>query len=953
VTVSPPPVSGPLSAERVLESPPRFPPWASNAIWISSAALLSLNWIAPALLDRLARSSPHLELAVTLFTFAVAMLSWSRLRAARLPETALVAAVYTPTAVARVAEFLGFGAPIGVPPTSITRVFAGLMLLLGTFLIAAPDPARRERGVRASLFGSAATWSVLVAAGIAAVALELLPAGRFALLAEVLFGACCAALMLGISHRLCRRYPGPISDALRISIVPFAAAAAIRVLPSPLAPDERHFLVLGFTFLGHIVNIIGLLLDALRDSRERLAAASRLAEANRKLASSTAAIHELDHRLSETTEEVLRFSSRARMLESAVETMSLGVTVTDLDGAIVYVNRADAALHGYRQTELLGRPATLFEDPAAPRPIPPATTRAQPWARETTNVTRDGERIPVRLVSDLVRGAAGEPVGRVTVCEDIRRERRIEHALSSRIRILTACGVIAEHLFANDTSRDSLPFALRLLAEATDSDLAHFECDAALPLHRHSHWRAAPPESQPPAFPQILAGAPVVEPAPAPASGSVDMLPAEVAFPLRERGMRSVALIRVPIESDAACALLLAARDPDRAWNDGELEAATIAARSLAAAVRRDRARERLDAEAILFQRLVDEASDLIQSLAPDGTILYVNEAWGRTLGCDPELAVGRSIYDFVAEESRQACERERHELESDGGSRRFEAVLLTVGGDRIEVEGAISAHRRADGTPSTLGILRDITERRRLERLQQEFLSTVSHELRTPLTSLLGSLMLLRNERVAASREQSTELLDIAERNGDRLLRLINDLLDLRRLEASGLRVQIADVPVGEVLQATEEGIRGFADSYGVKVVTFDLTGGAGIHTDRERLVQVLFNLLSNGIKFSPPHGVVELTAREDRDRIALDVVDQGPGFPDELKPRLFQPFVEPEERSRRKGGASGLGLAIAKGIVTALSGEIRIDAAPSGGTRVSVLLPRARPRVAVPAPS
>ena len=242
----------------------------------------------------------------------------------------------------------------------------------------------------------------------------------------------------------------------------------------------------------------------------------------------------------------------------------------------------------------------------------------------------------------------------------------------------------------------------------------------------------------------------------------------------------------------------------------------------------------------------------------------------------------------------------------------------------------------------ATVTLCEDMTDRRRVEELKQEFISTVSHELRTPLTSIVGALGLLRAGGFKARPERADELLAVAERNGDRLLRLINDLLDLQRLERGELRFERAPVLLGAVLEEAVKGIQGFADLHGVQVRTVTSAAMSRLVTDPNRLAQVLYNLLSNAIKFSAPGDEVVLAARELGDEVELVVRDRGPGVPDEFKQRLFEKFAQADAGPARRGSGSGLGLSISKRLIEGLGGTIVLASVPGAGTAVTIRLPR-----------
>ena len=224
---------------------------------------------------------------------------------------------------------------------------------------------------------------------------------------------------------------------------------------------------------------------------------------------------------------------------------------------------------------------------------------------------------------------------------------------------------------------------------------------------------------------------------------------------------------------------------------------------------------------------------------------------------------------------------------------------------------------------------------------MKRDFLSTISHELRTPLTSILGSLSLLRSPRMEGEPLRARELVEIALRNGDRLHRLINDLLDLQRLEADGILLRAGKIRIGDLLLSVVEEIEGLARSFGIRVELLDETAGAEMVADRERLIQVLMNLLSNAIKFSPPVETVLLGARVAGGEVQFRVVDHGPGFPQEFRDRVFERFAQADSSSTRRAGGSGLGLAIAKGLVDRMGGTIEVCDPPGGGAEVRLRLP------------
>ncbi|MBK6921610.1 MAG: PAS domain-containing sensor histidine kinase [Deltaproteobacteria bacterium] len=247
-----------------------------------------------------------------------------------------------------------------------------------------------------------------------------------------------------------------------------------------------------------------------------------------------------------------------------------------------------------------------------------------------------------------------------------------------------------------------------------------------------------------------------------------------------------------------------------------------------------------------------------------------------------------------------------------------------------------------SDEIDGVVGVATDVSERVRVQRMKDEFLSIVSHELRTPLTSIRGSLGLLEGGVVGALPERAHELVQIARINTDRLVRLISDMLDLDKMEEGLLELQRQSLALREVIEASMHEMAGLAAHIGV---TLDHGSADGIElqliADRDRLVQVLVNLLSNAIKFSPTRGTVKIAMMQRSAFARVEVTDQGPGIAAEDQPRLFQKFSQLDASDSRARGGSGLGLVICKRIIEASGGRIGVISTPGRGSRFWFELP------------
>jgi signal transduction histidine kinase len=249
-------------------------------------------------------------------------------------------------------------------------------------------------------------------------------------------------------------------------------------------------------------------------------------------------------------------------------------------------------------------------------------------------------------------------------------------------------------------------------------------------------------------------------------------------------------------------------------------------------------------------------------------------------------------------------------------------------------------------GQIDTRGLLRALRyagERKRLERMKDEFVSTVSHELRTPLTSIAGSLGLLMGNDAVGLSKSAARLLEIAHTNSARLVRLVNDILDVEKLESGRVVFDLKKTKLMPLIEQTVDAISGYAEGHGVKVRIEAATATDDVRADTDRLAQVLTNLLSNAIKFSPRDGEVVIAVEKETEGNALRITvrDHGTGIPPDFKARIFERFAQADATDTRRKGGTGLGLSIAKQIVDRLGGELGFGDAPGGGTVFHVELP------------
>jgi signal transduction histidine kinase len=233
-----------------------------------------------------------------------------------------------------------------------------------------------------------------------------------------------------------------------------------------------------------------------------------------------------------------------------------------------------------------------------------------------------------------------------------------------------------------------------------------------------------------------------------------------------------------------------------------------------------------------------------------------------------------------------------------------------------------------------------DLSARRQLERLKDELVSVVAHELRTPLTSIRGSLGLLASGSMDPASPQARRMVQIATQNSDRLVRLINDMLDLERFESGGMELDLRDAGAASLVEQAVGSVRHAASAAGVRL-EYDVAPELTLQADPDRVVQVLVNLLANAVKFSPRDGVVQVLAERRGEEAAFQVRDHGRGIPPEMLDVVFDRFRQVDSSDAREKGGTGLGLPICRNIVQQHGGRIWAASAVGSGSTFFFTLP------------
>jgi PAS domain S-box-containing protein len=363
---------------------------------------------------------------------------------------------------------------------------------------------------------------------------------------------------------------------------------------------------------------------------------------------------------------------------------------------------------------------------------------------------------------------------------------------------------------------------------------------------------------------------------------------------------------------------------------------------------RADRERQEANARLVQTERrmrmIIQQAIDAFIAIDAVGTIKDWNERAEYTFGWSREEALGKSIYETFVPENQAQNARDLIVLLMSGEAHREglkprEAVVRHKDGHEFPIEVSLFPVF-IDSEKLLCGFTRDITERKEVEHRFREFYSTVSHELRSPLSSIRGSIELMGDYVEENLFDNIKPLLGPASESVDRLIRLINDLLDVKRIEEGQLNLEFRAVDPIDIAKSAADGLRGAALKNKVEI-TVVIEDAHKFPADPDRIVQVLTNLLTNAIKFSPPDGVVTLRVHlsDDCSMLRFDVEDLGPGIKPADLHRLFSPFGQLADGRRHLG--TGLGLAISKAIVEQHNGEIGIQSNNGAGSTFWFALP------------
>lgn len=364
----------------------------------------------------------------------------------------------------------------------------------------------------------------------------------------------------------------------------------------------------------------------------------------------------------------------------------------------------------------------------------------------------------------------------------------------------------------------------------------------------------------------------------------------------------------------------------------GEDEMATLdrffrdMAKSLAEARRKERA-------------VVDNANDIICSIDETGKFTAVNPASQALWGYAPEQLIGKRLSTIVPAEEADRVMNTLTRIVENQSDVTFDNRVLKPDGTISEM--SWSVHWSAE-EKSLFCVVHDVTERKKLEQMKRDLIAMVSHDLKTPLTSIQMVHSLLAANAYGELNEDGHESLEIADENVSRLIKLVNELLDIERIESGELELATELTSLEPIVESSIDAIKAIAAKKNVTVEPEPDNADPQIVLDKDRIEQVLINLLSNAIKFSNTGQAVTVAVSDEGEQVEVSVIDRGRGVPDELKEKIFERFKQADAVADRKAGGTGLGLAICKAIVERHGGQIGVQSSPGEGSRFWFRLPK-----------
>jgi PAS domain S-box-containing protein len=679
-------------------------------------------------------------------------------------------------------------------------------------------------------------------------------------------------------------------------------------------------------------------------------------------------------------------------LAAIVESSEDAIIGTSLDDIVLSWNAGAERIYGYTAEEMIGKPISVTvpadREHERPRWLEEINAGKSVENCDSVRLRKNGEPVDVSVTLSPIRDASGAIVAASTIARDITERKRSEQALRQKTAFVELLHSVAAAANESATLDEALQICIDRVCAHTDWPVGHVYLvadDSPEELVPTTLWHLADPEqfevfrriTEAKRFPigMGLPGRVLASRAP---HWIMDVT-ADSNFPratqAEEIGVRSAFAFPVLVGKDVAAVLEFFS--PEAVEPDEQLlRVMAHVGAQLGRVIERKRAEEALRDSEKHYRSVIETANDAFVSIDGDGLVTDWNERAEETFGWSREEVLGRSLLETIIPEADRKGRRKgmKHFLatgESPALSNAVEVEALHRDGHEFPVEVTLWSVQVGQDVHHN-AFLRDVSERKRaesererlltaaqearnelaaqnerlleLDRLKDEFIALVSHELRTPLTSIRGYTELLIDETAGKLTDDQRQFLAVVDRNSNRLLNLVGDLLFLAQIDAGKLVLDVGALDLASLASEAVETARPTAEDKGVTLTL--ATGPVPLLAgDRSRIGQLLDNLVSNAVKFTGSGGRVDVRVRSLKKRAVLEVRDSGIGIPAAEQQFLFQRFFRTSTATQQAIQGTGLGLAISKAIVEAHGGEISVESREGMGTTFRVTLPLHQP--------
>lgn len=609
---------------------------------------------------------------------------------------------------------------------------------------------------------------------------------------------------------------------------------------------------------------------------------------------------DLNHTLEE---RVQRRTSELEFLSRIIKQTTNAVVVTDTFGKVTWINEAFSKMTGYHWEEILGKtPGEVLQKGHPPEEIlenmRQGILKIQGFHVELVNHTKDNRPYWVEVRCNPIFDKEGNHTGFIAIQNDVTERHETSLTLQRTLdRLDLASSLASMGVWSYDTSTQTVNWNDK-------NSIMHGIPQTA--ENKYELWEENVHPDDLSAMSTLLHNA-----------EEDDDIEFEYRFMHPESGERLI-LCRVHITSIG--------KDGSRYYTGANLD--ITEARQTT---------QRLANAAAKTAAILDNALDSIITIDSKGHITSFNHAAETMFGYRANEVIGKNVNILMSEQFS-----DRHSGHIAAYLKGREARMIDkvteieakrANGDVFPIELAVSKSVEESGIVF-IGIVRDLTERRKVDLMKSEFLAMVSHELRTPLTSIQGTLSLVKAGIFGELNQRGQRMVGSSLENAETLGLMVDEILDLEKLSSGKLEVFVEQINLSDFLKRTINTTQSYSDKFSVKLSLEKPMPEVSIQADPKRAVQVLTNLISNAVKFSPTGDVVRVEAKQNKDYVRVSVIDNGPGIPEDKHDLLFQKFSQIDASDSRSNRGTGLGLAISRELMDSMEGRIGFTSAKGAGS-------------------